>query len=50
MHAQLLPTWKNRKHAETWLATVESYANPKFGKRPLHTIGTADILTVLSPI
>ena len=50
VHAQLLPTWKNKKHAETWLATVETYANSKFGKRPLHTIGTADVLSVLSPI
>ena len=50
VHAQLLPTWRNKKHAETWLATVEIYANPKFGKRPLHTIGTADVLSVLSPI
>lgn len=50
VHAQLLPTWRNKKHAETWLATVENYANPRFGKRPLHTIGTADILSVLSPI
>lgn len=50
VHSQLLPTWKNKKHAETWLATIESYANPKLGKRPLHTIGTADILGVLAPI
>ncbi len=50
VHAQLLPTWKNKKHAETWLATVENYANPKIGKRPLHTIGTADVLSVLAPI
>jgi integrase len=50
VHAQLLPTWKNEKHAETWLATVENYVNPKLGKRPLHTIGTADVLSVLSPI
>lgn len=50
VHAQLLPTWRNRKHAETWLATVENYANPKFGTRPLHTISTADILSVLAPI
>lgn len=50
VHAQLLPTWRNRKHAETWLATVEKYANPTIGKRPLHTIGTADILGILSPI
>ncbi len=50
VHAQLLPTWRNKKHAETWLSTVENYANPRFGKRPLHTVGTADILSVLSPI
>jgi len=50
VHAQLLPTWRNKKHAETWLSTVENYAIPMFGKRPLHTIGTADIFSVLSPI
>ena len=50
VHAQLLPTWRNKKHAETWLATVENYANPKFGTRPLHTISTADILSALAPI
>ena len=50
VHGQLLPTWRNKRHTETWIATVESYANPKIGKRPLHTIGTADVLSVLSPI
>ena len=50
VHAQLMPTWKNRKHAETWLATVENHASARFGNRPLHTIGTADILAVLAPI
>lgn len=50
VHAQLQPTWRNRKHAETWLATVERYANPAIGKRPIHSIGTADVLAVLAPI
>ena len=50
VHAQLLPTWRNKKHADTWLSTVESHAFPKIGKRPVHTIGTADVLSVLSPI
>ena len=50
VHQQLLPTWRNKKHADTWLSTVVNYANPKIGKRPLHTIGTADILEILSPI
>lgn len=50
VHAGLLPTWRNRKHAETWLATVENYANPIFGDRPIDTVGTADVLKALSPI
>lgn len=50
VHKNLLPTWRNKKHAETWLATVENYANPKFGQRPIESIGTADILNVLTPI
>ncbi len=50
VHANLLPTWRNKKHAETWLATIENYANPHFGSRPIDTLGTADLLRVLSPI
>lgn len=50
VHANLLPTWRNAKHAQTWLATVEAHANPVIGGRPIETIGTADLLKVLSPI
>lgn len=50
VHAALRPTWKNEKHAETWLATVETYVNPVFGARPIELVGTADVLRVLSPI
>jgi len=50
VHANLLPTWRNAKHAETWLATVEAHANRQFGDRPIVTVGTADVLKVLSPI
>ena len=50
VHANLLPTWRNAKHAETWLATVRAHANPIFGERPIDTVGTADVLKVLSPI
>ncbi len=50
VHANLLPTWRNAKHAETWLATVETHANPQFGHRRIDTVGTADVLKVLSPI
>jgi integrase len=50
VHANLLPTWRNAKHAETWLATVQTHANPAFGNRPIDTVSTADVLKVLSPI
>ncbi len=50
VHAQLVPTWRNAKHAKTWLSTVRTYAKPEFGDRPLHTVGTSDILGILSPI
>ncbi len=50
VHAQLLPTWRNAKHAETWLQTIRTHAKPKFGDRPIVTVATADVLGVLSPI
>jgi integrase len=50
VHAELLPTWRNRKHADTWLATVETHANPIFGNRPIANVRTADVLKVLTPI
>lgn len=39
-----LPTWKNAKHTETWWAQIETYAVPHFGKKPIHTLTSADIL------
>ncbi|WBL33756.1 integrase arm-type DNA-binding domain-containing protein [Sinirhodobacter sp. HNIBRBA609] len=50
VHRQLAPTWKNQKHTETWLSSIETYANPFFGDRLISTIGTADVLKVLTPI
>ena len=50
VHAELPLAWKNRKHAETWLATVKNRAGARLGDHPLHVIGTADILAVPAPI
>lgn len=50
VHASLLPTWKNAKHAETWLQTVRTHAKPAFGERPIERVTTADVLLILSPI
>lgn len=50
VHTQLLPTWRNKKHGETWLSSIESYANPHFGDRIISTVGSADVLKALMPI
>ncbi|MBA3324826.1 MAG: integrase arm-type DNA-binding domain-containing protein [Rhodobacteraceae bacterium] len=50
VHTSMLPTWRSDRHAKLWLSAVERYAFPHLGKRPITTIGTADLLHVLSPI
>ncbi|WP_370301402.1 tyrosine-type recombinase/integrase [Pseudooceanicola sp.] len=50
VHKSLLPTWRNEKHAATWIASIETYALPFFGHRPIEDVGTADVLAALSPI
>lgn len=48
VHAQLLPTWRNAKHAETWLQTVRT-PSPSSGTSP-SKVTTANVLAVLAPI
>lgn len=50
VHKTLLPTWRNEKHAATWLSSLEAYAYPHFGQMPLHTISSAEVLKSLTPI
>ena len=42
--------WRNEKHREQWISSLEAYAFPKMGKKRLNTITSADILEVLTPI
>ena len=49
-HAELAPGWRNPKHAAQWIATLRQYAFPTFGGRPVSTITTAHVLSVLTPI
>ncbi|QWD95242.1 integrase arm-type DNA-binding domain-containing protein [Polynucleobacter sp. MG-Unter2-18] len=42
--------WRNSKHGDQWSYTIEEYANPIIGDRPLNQITTEDILKVLQPI
>jgi len=42
--------WKNAKHAQQWVNTIETYASPILGKRAITAITTADVKRVLTPI
>ncbi len=50
VHAEAAPTWKNPKHAQQWINTLETYALPHIGSMQLDHIRSADLLRVLSPI
>lgn len=50
VYALYRPTWKNEKHAQQFLSTLETYAWPKIGKIKINAITPSDILRVLTPI
>jgi integrase len=49
LHAKEAPTWAT-SHATRWLASLESYAFPKIGNRPVEAIRRPDVVEVLEPI
>lgn len=42
--------WKNAKHADQWLSTLEAYVFPVFGDRPVDSIDVKMVLKVIEPI
>jgi len=47
---QIEPHGRNAKHRAQWISTLEAYAFPRIGSRPVHAVTQADILRVLAPI
>ena len=43
-------TWKNEKHAWQWRRTLEMFAFPRLGERPVAAINSRDVLAVIEPI
>lgn len=43
-------SWKNPKHRAQWGRTLEVYAFPVIGKKPVGDVVTADVLAILEPI
>ena len=50
VHAEHGKTWRNAKHGQQWINTLDAYVFPVFGDRPVHQIETSDVLRALSPI
>ena len=44
------PEWTNAKHGDQWVYTMEEFAFPIIGDKPIDEIDTEDILKVLMPI
>ncbi|MEQ9445697.1 MAG: Arm DNA-binding domain-containing protein, partial [Rhodospirillaceae bacterium] len=42
--------WKNAKHADQWVSTLETYTYPIIGKLPISAIDTGLVLKVVEPI
>ena len=42
--------WRGRWHAQTWWRSLEHYAFPRIGRRPVSEVTTADVLEILTPI
>jgi integrase len=49
-YAQHKSRWKNAKHRQQWINTLEQYVFPTLGKRRIDDIGTPDIVALLSPL
>ena len=50
VHGNQKEGWRNGKHCDQWLATLENHAFPMIGNNPVASLTRADMLAVLSPI
>lgn len=50
VHTELKPGWRNAKHAQQWINTLEQYVFPTIGPVPLDQISPRHIAEVLRPI
>lgn len=49
-HDEFKGGWRNAKHADQWLSTLEAHAFPIIGKLPVDRVDAGAIISVLSPI
>ena len=44
------PTWTSERHATQWRESLRIHAMPAIGQKPIDSIASADVLSVLTPI
>lgn len=50
VHGERKGVWKNGKHVDQWLNTLEAHVFPKIGELRIDTISAGHVIEVLSPI
>jgi integrase len=50
VHAEHKASWKNKKHGDQWINTLNDYVIPYFGNTRIDQVQTPDILKTLAPI
>ena len=46
----LKPRWRDGKHTQRWIRTLEKYAFDTIGSTPINKIGREDVLGILTPL
>jgi len=49
-HEKKIVEFRNKKHAQDWISSVERYAFPEIGKMSVSDVDLKDILAILEPI
>ena len=47
---QKQPAWRGSRHAQNWWASLERYALPRIGARPVSDVTSSELIDVLVPI
>ena len=50
VHQTLLPSWKNPKHGQQWLTTLQTYIFPAIGVMLINQIEPSHVAEALKPI
>ncbi|WP_429465572.1 phage integrase central domain-containing protein [Paraburkholderia sp. WSM4175] len=50
VYEELKPGWRNAKHADDWIRSLEAYVFPLLGQKKLDAVTAADCADVLRPI